>query len=145
MTPVAFPAWIPPLVWVGVVALCGGLFVIGIALTGAGAATANVLGLLGGSLFLWVGYRIASAAWQGHAMAQGALIIASFALMAAMADGWSEPVNYLDYEPFRFLDGLLRALPGLILAVLFAGRRSGAYFAERERRFADDTPDSDPS
>lgn len=127
----ATPNWIPPLVWAGVAAVCGTLLVIGILLGGAGIAGASPLGFLGSGFFLWVGYRIAHAAQRGQPLAQGALIIGSFVLMAVMADGWQEPVSYLDYEPFRFTDGLLRALPGLALAVIFAGRRTSGYFAQR--------------
>lgn len=145
MSPVAIPAWLPILVWAGLVAVCGALLVLGTFVGGASLLTVHPIGLVGGGFIFWAAVLLGRAAWRGQAVAQGALIIASFALMAVMADGWNEPVHYLDYEPFRFIDGLLRALPGLILAVLFAGRRTSAYFADREQGFADDAPDSDPS
>lgn len=127
----ATPNWIPPLVWAGVAAVCGTLLVIGILLGGVGIANASPIGFLGSGFFLWAGYRIAYAARCGQPLAQGALIIGSFVLMVVMADGWQEPVSYLDYEPFRFTNGLLCALPGLALAVIFAGQRTSGYFARR--------------
>lgn len=131
MTAPAAPRWLPALVWAGVIAVCGALLLIGTMIAGAGLLSVSPFGLLGGGFFLWVGFLIARAAHRGHALAQGALIIAAFVLMAVMADGGPAPANYLDYEPFRFTDGLLRAVPGLLLAMFFASRRTSRYFEER--------------
>lgn len=138
MTSRSHPAWLPALVWAGVVAVCGALLLVGTMVAGAGLLTVSPFGLLGGGFFLWVSYLIARAAHRGHALAQGALIIASFVLMAMMADGGPAPANYLDYEPFRFTDGLLRAVPGLLLAMIFASRRTSRYFEERRESSAVD-------
>lgn len=131
MPPPATPHWVPPLVWAGIAAVCGALFVIGILLGELGIAGASPHEFLGGGFFFWAGYQIAHAAQRGHPLAQGALVVGSFVLMAVMADGWQEPMSYLAHEPFRFADGLLRALPGLALAAIFAGRLTSGYFAQR--------------
>lgn len=97
-------------------------------LTSLGIDVRSVVLGLAGMLGVWLAFRITQAVFRGSSFGQGAALVACLLWMTEMAA--PTPQMNPTEPPWTFATGLVRALPGLVLAFILASRSTSEYFED---------------